>query len=220
MATPITTKAFSADISVDEGERAVTARINTAAVDSDGEVLLPRGCDTKDFEKNPVVFMGHNYFTLPVGKCVAIKRNADEIIAKTVFATRPANHPEGEEWLPDTLLHLFQEKVLRGFSVGMIPIESRPATDRDVKEYGPSVRRIYSKWRMYEYSVAPLPANQEAITLAVAKGQLSPATAKGLFNVEAKPGPVRVKFQIQPEINLAPTVDAIIRKSRGAVYLI
>ena len=98
MATETIIKAFSADVSVNEGERAVTAKISTIAVDRDGEVLIPRGCDVKDFEKNPIVYLAHDYFTLPVGKCVAIKRTDDEIIAKTVFASRPPDHPAGEEW--------------------------------------------------------------------------------------------------------------------------
>ena len=51
-------------------------------MDRDGEVLFPRGCFTKDFEKNPVVFYNHDY-TLPIGKCVAFERKEHEIVATT-----------------------------------------------------------------------------------------------------------------------------------------
>lgn len=183
-------KAFSTDVSVDEGERAVTAIISTNAVDRDGEVLIPQGLNSKDYERNPVVFFNHSYADyflddvgakLPVGKCVALTRKDDSIIAKTVFATRPDGYPADKEWLPDTLFSLYQQGVMNAFSVGFIPTEMRPATDKDVEKFGAGCRRVYSKWKMHEYSVVPLPANQEAITLAVSKGLIKADVAKRLF---------------------------------------
>lgn len=176
------TKAFSADITVEDGERAVTAKISTIAVDRDGDVVIPMGCNTKEYEKNPVVFMAHNYWSLPVGKCVAIKRTEDAIIGKTVFAPRPENHPADEEWLPDTLLHLYQQGVLKGFSIGFSAIDSRYATDKDLLTYGANCRRVYNKWTLLEYSVAPIPANQEAVATAVSKGYLKQKTADAIFS--------------------------------------
>jgi len=90
------TKAMASDVKLVPGERAVLATISTIAVDRDGDVLIPSGCYTKDFEKNPIVFLGHDYFELPTGKVTAIKRYDDSIEAKVVFADRPETHPEGE----------------------------------------------------------------------------------------------------------------------------
>lgn len=191
-------KAFSADVSVGEGDRSVTAKISTAAVDRDGEVLVPMGCNTKDFEKNPVVFLNHNYFDLPVGKCVAIKRTDEAIVAKTVFAERPADYPADKEWVPDTLLSLFKQGVVKGFSVGFTPIEVRPATEKDAAKYGKGVNRVFGKWNMLEYSVAPLPANQEAVATAVSKGMLSKESAKGLFNLEVETVDVQNHGEAEP----------------------
>src|SRR5438477_13005023 len=80
-----TVKAFSSDVRVVEGERAVSATITTTAVDRDHEVLIPQGCNSKDFQSNPVIFYNHAYADffggggtkekLPVGQCVALKRN-------------------------------------------------------------------------------------------------------------------------------------------------
>lgn len=188
-------KAFSADVTVDEGERAVTAIISTNAVDRDGEVLIPMGLNSKEFEKNPVVFFNHAYADsfvddlgakLPVGKCVALKREDDRIVAKTVFASRPDNYPAEKEWLPDTLLSLYQQGVMNAFSVGFIPKVLRPASQKDLEKYGEECKRVYAKWNMFEYSVVPLGANQEAVTLAVSKGMIKPDVAKRLFGVEAK----------------------------------
>jgi hypothetical protein len=184
------TKAFSSDITVIEGERAVSAVISTTAVDRDREVLIPQGCNAKDFEKNPVIFLNHNYADfwgsdsttekLPIGKCVALKRGDDAISFKMVFAERPANHPEGAEWTPDTLLALYQQGVMSAFSVGFIPVEGRAATDKDVATFGADCRYVHSKWKLLEVSCVPLPANQEAVSLAVSKGILTQERADKL----------------------------------------
>jgi len=180
------TKAFSADITIEDGERAVIARVSTRAVDREGDVLIPAGCRTADYEKNPVVFLNHNYWTLPVGRCAALRKTDDAIIAKTVFAERPADFPADQEWMPDTLLALFKQGVLRAFSVGFLPIESRPASKKDIEEHGDNCRRVFNKWNMMEYSVACIPANQEAVATAVAKGIVSDATAKALGMSQAE----------------------------------
>ncbi len=169
-----TRKRFSADLSVVDGERAVVAKISTAAVDRDKDVLLPSGARFDDFEKSPTVFYNHDY-DRPIGKAVSLKRNANDIEAKTVFAVRPESH-EGE-WLPDTVFALMQQGVINGFSVGFGNAKYRPATDEDKKAYGNDVERVFTSWDMMEYSVAPLPANQEALASAVSKGIITQAEA-------------------------------------------
>jgi HK97 family phage prohead protease len=206
------TKAFPSDIKVSEGERAVTAVISTAAVDRDGEVLIPQGCNSKDFEKNPCVFLGHNYYSLPVGKVVSIKRDTDKLVAKVVFAERPENH--ANEWVPDTLLSLFQQKVLNGFSVGFIPQEQRPATDRDLEKFGAGCRRVFSKWSLLELSVAPLPANQEAVALAVSKGIINQDFANKVLGAdetapEAIPVPQVSKHVVMSIQEPAPEAEPV-----------
>lgn len=162
------TKAFPADLKVEEGERAVTAKISTVSVDRDGEVLTPQGCVSKNFERNPVVLFNHNSYALPVGKCVSLVRDEKGITAKTVFAARPENY-EGE-WLPDTLLSLFQQGILKAFSVGFNPVDMPHApTQKEIEKYGDGVRRIFGKWELLEYSVVTIPANQDAVATAVSK---------------------------------------------------
>jgi len=178
-------KAFSADVAVADGERAVTATITTAVCDRDGEVVIPAGVNSKEYEKNPVLLLQHSYWGMPLGKCVALRREDERIVAKFVFASRPENHPADEEWMPETVFSLFQQGVLRAFSIGFIPTETRPANDRDVEKFGGATRRVISKSKLLEVSVVTVPANQEAVATAVSKG-LSEATAKALFGYEAK----------------------------------
>lgn len=162
-------KRFATDLTVNEGERAVIAKINTAVMDRDQEVVLPAGADLSDFEKNPTVFFQHNHQAFPVGKCVSAKRDGEFLITKTVFADRPVAHPANLEWLPDTLLSLYQQKVMNAFSIGMSPTETRPPTKKDMETYGSETRRVISKWKMIEYSCVTIPANQEAVAMAVSK---------------------------------------------------
>lgn len=174
-------KAFSADVSVVDGERAVMAKISTIAVDRDGEVLIPQGCNTKDYEKNPIVTWMHDYYSLPVGKIAAIKRDAESVSAKIVFASRPENHPADEEWFPDVVFSMYQQKVLSAFSVGFDPIESRPSTDRDLEKFGAGCRRVTNKWSLLEVGCVTIPCNQEAVATAVSKGFIRETTAEKIF---------------------------------------
>ncbi len=183
----LTTKVFEGgDVTALPGERAVTAVISSTAVDRDGEVLVAQGCNSKDFEANPLCYLNHDYWTLPVGKWVALKRHPDRLTAKLVFAERPPTHPADQEWPPDTLFSLYQQGVIRGFSVGFECKESRPATYRDIEKYGEGCRRVISKWTLFEVSCAPLPCNQEALAVAVSKGLLTQSTAKKWLTVDAK----------------------------------
>ncbi len=179
--TPII-KTFSTSTKVSAGERAVTAIISSSAVDRVGDVLQPMGLNSKNYEKNPIVCYAHDaYFSLPIGKTVALKRDDETVTAKVVFAERPDTLPADEEWQPDTIFSLFQQGVLNAFSVGFLPIEVRAATPRDQTKYGDGVRQIYSKWELYELSVVPLPANQDAIATAVSKGLITQEAADKMF---------------------------------------
>lgn len=204
-------KAFSTDIKVGDKDRSVTAKISTVSVDRDGDVLLPQGANFKEFEKNPVVFLGHDYFTLPIGKCTAIKRDDNAIYAKTVFAERPDDYPADKEWVPDTLLSLYKQGVMNGFSVGFVPVEQRPASDADVKKFGAGAKRVFSKWKVLEYSAVALPANQDAVATAVSKGLITTSTAKKLFGVENVK--LKIAFSVKPS---EASVKAA--KDRGQVY--
>lgn len=206
-------KAFSSDISVIEGERAVSAVISTTAVDRDCEVLLASGANWKDFGANPVCFWDHAYCQydaeiaekLPIGQCVAIKRDADSISFKMTFAERPATHPADEEWLPDTLLSLYQQGVMRAFSVGFIPIEIRNATDKDLITFGADCRRVISKWKLLEVSAVALPANQEAVAMAVSKGLITRDGAKSMFGKSGEVTDEQVAAAAAPDSGAEPS---------------
>ena len=162
-------------VDVNDDERTVTAAISTGVVDRDKEVMLPKGALFDNFIKNPIVLWAHSHSDTPIGKAQWIKRQGGRIIAKTKFAmTQKAQE----------VYDLFKGGFLKAFSIGFIPIESRQPTAEDLKanpEWA-EVRRIISKWELLEYSAVPIPANPEALALAVKNKEikLSPETTKEL----------------------------------------
>ena len=207
---------IAADIigEVDGDARTFTAKITTSSVDRDGEVLIPQGMDAKDFSNNGTVFWNHDYQTLPLGRSLSMKRGDGFWEAKAWLVDRPPTLPAGQEWLPDTIHHLMLRKVIKGVSVGFIPIESRPPSKGDIAKYGDEVRRVYSKWKLLEFSVVPLPANQDALITAVSKG-VSRAVIKSVLGVDVpEPAPAEPRRVVY----FCPTVkrhdpERIIRKA-------
>ena len=168
-------KVYDTKVAQEPGQRWVLARISTVNVDSDGDVVLPSGGDFREYEKTPTVFYRHglsNQDKLPIGQSSGIHKRTNDVVAKVTFAERPATHPANLEWVPDTIHELFKQGVLRAFSIGFrIPMGgSRPAESRDIMKYGDGARRVITKWILKEFSVVPVPANSEALALAVSKG--------------------------------------------------
>jgi HK97 family phage prohead protease len=149
---------------INESERTVTAIISTGSIDRDGEVLNPGGMDKSNFDKNPVVPWSHDSGSPPIGKALWTKaspsRNPTKILAKVKFATTERAE---EIW------QLFKGGFLNAFSVGFKPLEGHRPTPDDIKK-NPNLanaRFIFDKWELLEFSPVTVPANAEALALAV-----------------------------------------------------
>lgn len=168
-------KAFATEtLGVDMAARTVRHYITKPTVDADKDVLLPRGCDASRFTKSSTVFDVHQYGTKNViGSCSKIEVGDDGIIATTKFASRPETLPDSVEWMPDTVLHLINEKHIKGWSVGFEPVSGRQPTTKDLSDFGSDCKYVQTRWKLLEYSVAPLPNNGDALTLSI-KSMYSP----------------------------------------------
>jgi len=164
-----------APLELEEGERADISIINTIDVDRDREVVVANGADLSQFQKNPVVTFGHKYDIPPVGRAMWVKfeptrATAKHIKAKTEYA------PEGLYELADTTWGLVKAGFLVGKSVGFMPEEVGPPTQKEVDQSEgkwANADRIIRKWSLFEYAVATVPANGHALVEAVAKGELN-----------------------------------------------
>lgn len=158
----------------DKEKRSVISYISTDIVDRDGERLLPNGVDLKNYRKNPVVMLGHDYKSLPVGKNIWIKNDDKGLLAKTAFAKSERG---------DEMYRACTEDIggtgplLQGWSVGFIPIEWEDIETKGKKE---KPERIYKKWELLEYSIVPIPSCPEALTIAIEKGLISKRLKKDL----------------------------------------
>jgi len=165
-------RVFTGEIKgIDEKEHTLTAYVSTGARDRMDEVLSPDGVDLKAYKKNPVVLWAHNYQQPPIGKALWIKRDGEGIVSKVKFA----NTEFAQE-----VFELYKDGYMKAFSVGFIPKEHE---DGDGKK---TPRRTYTKWEMLEYSAVPVPANPEALTLAIQKGVLKNEKLKEMLKPEKK----------------------------------
>lgn len=129
--------------------------INTPAVDRDRDRVMPSGCRMESYLKNPVVQWGHNYREpwSTIGRTKTIEITPDGIVAE--FELRPAANDQD----PQNIVRLLWEGGwVKTASIGFIPKAGKP---NDEGGYD------FSEWELLEWSLVPIPANQEALRLAV-----------------------------------------------------
>ena len=153
---------FDSEIkTIDAAESTLTAYITTNGRDRMDEVVEPGGVDLKNYRKNPVVLFAHDHYNPPIGKALWTKKDDKGIIAKVKFASTD---------FAQEIFTLFKEGIMNAFSIGFMPKEW---VDGDG---GKKPRRTFTKSEMIEFSAVPVPANPEALTLALQKGLISETT--------------------------------------------
>ncbi len=141
---------------IDENARTIEHIISTDSPDRDGDIIEADGWDLKEFKENPVVLFGHRHDEEPIARNIEIKVIENGLKAVTQFP------PEGIHERADRLFELNKLGFIRSWSVGFLPIEAEP------REHGKGIH--FRKQKLLEYSNVPIPANAEAVNLAVSKG--------------------------------------------------
>lgn len=129
--------------------------INTGVVDRDKDRVLPTGAQIDNYMRNPVVQWGHNYQDpwATIGKTTTLEISEAGIVAD--FELRPAANESDPQHVVQLL---WDGGWVRTASIGFIPSAS------DENEHG---GRDFAQWELLEWSLVPIPANQEALRLAV-----------------------------------------------------
>jgi HK97 family phage prohead protease len=128
----------------------ITVIASDFSVDRHGEKVNPDGWLLKQFKKNPVMLIGHDYSSLPVGKWKNIKVEGGQLVAEAVFAsTEKAKEVES----------LVRDEILNAVSVGFI------AKKRNEKDF-----TVIDEAELLEISWVSVPANPNALRRALAKG--------------------------------------------------
>ena len=157
--------------STDDDNTAIAA-ISTDGIDRDKEVLLPKGVDFDNYNKNPVVLWAHDYSSTPVGKSQWIKQGRKYIKAKWEWA----DTAKAQE-----IKQLWDGGFLSAVSVGFIASKGHEPTPDEIKK-NPAwaeVRWVVDEWELLEFSIVPVPANPEALA-GIKALDISEATQKEL----------------------------------------
>ena len=138
----------------------VTAVISTIERDRAGDVVVPRGLrNAEEYLQNPVVLWAHNRLSVPpIGTCLRLDVQSERIVAETKFA-------QGVP-LAEDLFRLYEQGVLRGWSIGFVPRKARLLPDAGEGRRG----LLVEEWDLLEYSAVPIPENPGALTVAIQKG--------------------------------------------------
>lgn len=134
----------------DKGEDVFSIIASTSAIDRQGDSVDQAGWDLKNFNKNPVLLWAHDYSELPIGKVTSARVEKGKLIADFIFASAEAN-PKAQQ-----IKRLYEEGIVNASSVGFIPLERQG--------------NIITRSELLELSLVPVPANQEALRLAMSKG--------------------------------------------------
>lgn len=162
---------------VDKEDRTMVATLTTSDIDHGGTVIFADGIKLDVYRKNPIVLWSHMSFMPPIGVNQWIKKTKEgkALVGKTKFAKRPDNH-EGQ-WMPDVVMDLYQQDVLKGVSVGLRVDKARYRADSEEEEKWFKENKVDKKaWRviekatLVEYSCCSIPMNPNALKEALDDG--------------------------------------------------
>lgn len=156
-----------------EARRVLEFVASDETVDRYGDVILVRGWDDTNFLKNPVFLWAHRSADPPIGKVISIERRMDKpaLLAGVQFADKET-YP-----FADTIFKLYKGGFVNAVSVGFLPLEYRPRV-----ENGETVGTEFIRQELLELSAVPVPANPEAVQLAIRKGIVSERELDAVFS--------------------------------------
>lgn len=183
-----------------DAEREILHLITSASVDRYGDIVEPGGAQLENFLKNPIVMVDHDYRTERViGKAVALTVEGDGIVARTRFRDTPLAREA----------YALAAEGLGGWSIGFRPIEYDSR-----QEKGKTLGFRFKKWELLEYSMVPIPANQDAVMNAIQRGFVTQEHAASFFSVS--PSEPEARCGANAETLADP---ALVRKIHAAANL-
>jgi HK97 family phage prohead protease len=137
------------------GDRLWTFTITSGDVDHEGDRVNIDGVDLADFLRNPVALASHDYRSFPIGRWENVRKTGAGFDGRILADLRLA--PAGTLAAADTAAALISSGMLRGCSIGFIPLEYVR------NEYGGF---DHLRCKIIECSVVSVPANPAALLAA------------------------------------------------------
>jgi HK97 family phage prohead protease len=147
--------------------RIVQFVLSDGSGDRMGDRIDPAGWDLSAYRKNPVVLWAHDALAPPIGRMHNIFSDGTRLIGDVEFATAEV-YP-----FAATICRMVKTGYINAGSVGFAPLEYSLANDRD-RPLGIDFHRQ----ELLEFSIVPVPANQNALAQACAKGVLGSRAAE------------------------------------------
>ena len=173
------------DARYDSANREYVVVANTADVDLDREVVLPKGCLERNggsmdyFLRNRKIFWSHEYDQLAVGEIrhdPQFKKSGGGWFIRVRMA---------QTALADDLVRLMEDRMFPGSSIGFMALDSRFPTEQDLKAFGDHDRLI-SSWHWLETSLTFMPCNPGCHGLADTGTEVALARAVDQRRIAAK----------------------------------
>lgn len=147
---------------IDDNNRTIVVIGSKEVVDRDGDIIIVKGVDLKNWKKNPVVMLNHEYHDFPIAKGVGKKAWVEDnkLMFKLQFATEEEN-PKAEK-----AYRLYKSGFMGAFSISFLPNFEKVEFPEKHKK---GARRIFHESELLEISGVSVPANAEALMANINK---------------------------------------------------
>jgi HK97 family phage prohead protease len=137
----------------------VDFRSSDETLDRYNEIIQASGWKLENYKRNPVVQNAHNYWSITdtIGKSTVTEVRGDHLYQRVKFATE-------ENPVAKIAYALYKGGFLNAVSVGFIPLKWENGGEKA------GFRRKYIEQELLEVSAVSIPANPNALTLAVKAG--------------------------------------------------
>ena len=126
-----------------------------------GSIIEPSGWKTKSYmaDGEGVFLWAHDYKELPIGKTVRLVSEKNRWLFTVRYAVEDYD-------FANTTYKLAKGRYIKGVSIGFIPLKSEPYEAKTVPSWMAENKR-YTEVELLELSQVPVPANRNAIQLAL-----------------------------------------------------
>jgi HK97 family phage prohead protease len=137
---------FASDTTL--GPREIRVVASTSVKDRAGDVMVPGGCEHKNFDVNPIVIADHNP-SLPIGNAkISVTNYA--VMANITFA------PPGISAKADEYCQLYKSGIMSAVSIGFSPVEYEQNNDGGY---------TFKRWELLELSCVAVPCNPATLVV-------------------------------------------------------
>ena len=159
-------RALDEAASEDDGETATLWTVSTRAVDSYNTTFDPDGAELEQFERNPIVLWAHDRGKPSIGKDIGAYVDEGKAVRGLTRFTPPSMNAFGHQ-----VGLMVRAGFLNAVSIGFDPIDWVVNEERDDGEsfFYPV---DFTRWKLDEYSVVPIPSNPEALADGRAKDRI------------------------------------------------